>query len=95
MVQDVGKAALPAQVPCHKAHWKAGHKKECARFAAEAEEMEKVEEDEGGARLLLNRRKDRRRCTPRHHMAEYAASHCSSPTGGSTPTYPTRMDKRH
>ena len=35
--QDVGKAALPAQVPCHKAHWKTirpNH--ECARFAAEA-----------------------------------------------------------
>jgi len=34
--QDVGKSALPAQVPCHKAHWKSGHKQECARFAAEA-----------------------------------------------------------
>ena len=34
--QGVGKAALPAQKPCHKAHWKAGHKTECARFAAEA-----------------------------------------------------------
>ena len=34
--QDIGKSALPAQVPCHKAHWKTGHKQECARFAAEA-----------------------------------------------------------
>jgi hypothetical protein len=29
--------------PCHVLHWKAGHKQECARFAAEAEA--KVEEE--------------------------------------------------
>ena len=26
----------PGQKPCHKAHWKAGHKQECKRFQAEA-----------------------------------------------------------
>ena len=40
--------APPGQKPCHVAHWKAGHKKECARFAAEAEELKKAEEEEGG-----------------------------------------------
>ena len=29
--------------PCHVLHWKAGHKHECARFAAEAEAEEKAE----------------------------------------------------
>ena len=29
--------------PCHVLHWKAGHKQECARFAAEAEAEEKAE----------------------------------------------------
>jgi hypothetical protein len=46
--QDVGKAALPAQVPCHKAHWKAGHKKECARFAAEAKTAAEAGAGAGG-----------------------------------------------
>jgi hypothetical protein len=31
--------------PCHVLHWKAGHKHECARFAAEAEAEEKAEEE--------------------------------------------------
>ena len=43
--QDIGKSALPAQVPCHKAHWKrGGHKQECARFAAEAKAAEEAAE---------------------------------------------------
>ena len=38
--------APPGQTKtCHKAHWKAGHKQECARFAAEA----KAEEAEAAA----------------------------------------------
>jgi hypothetical protein len=31
--------------PCHVLHWKAGHKQECARFAAEAEAEAKAEEE--------------------------------------------------
>jgi hypothetical protein len=31
--------------PCHVLHWKAGHKHECARFAAEAEAEAKAEEE--------------------------------------------------
>ena len=31
------RKALLDKKPCHVAHWSAGHKKECARFAAEAE----------------------------------------------------------
>ena len=31
--------------PCHVLHWKAGHKQECARFAAEAEAQAKAEEE--------------------------------------------------
>ena len=27
--------ALPDQTPCHVRHWKAGHKRECARFQEE------------------------------------------------------------
>ena len=53
--------AFLAQVPCHEAHWKAGHKKECKRFQAEAAERRKAEEnaDEtgpgwGGLRLVLD-----------------------------------------
>jgi hypothetical protein len=38
--------APPGQKPCQKAHWKAGHKKECKRFQAEAAERRKAEEDE-------------------------------------------------
>jgi hypothetical protein len=36
--------ALPGQKPCHAAHWKAGHKKECKRFAAEAKAAAEAEE---------------------------------------------------
>ena len=36
---------LPGQKSCHAAHWKAGHKKECARFAAEAKAAEEAEEE--------------------------------------------------
>jgi hypothetical protein len=35
--------------PCHVLHWKAGHKHECARFAAEAEAEEKAEEEAAAA----------------------------------------------
>jgi uncharacterized membrane protein YgcG len=35
--------------PCHVLHWKAGHKQECARFAAEAEAEEKAEEEAAAA----------------------------------------------
>jgi len=39
--------APPGQTkPCHKAHWKAGHKQECARFAAEAKAAAEAEEAE-------------------------------------------------
>jgi hypothetical protein len=35
--------------PCHVLHWKAGHKHECARFAAEAEAEAKAEEEAAAA----------------------------------------------
>ena len=49
--QDVGKAVLPPQMPCHKAHGnKGGHTHERARFAAEAKEAaeEAAAEAKGG-----------------------------------------------
>jgi hypothetical protein len=37
--------------PCHVLHWKAGHKHECARFAAEAEaEEERAARGKGGGK---------------------------------------------
>jgi hypothetical protein len=35
--------------PCHVLHWKAGHKHECARFAAEAEAEAKAEAEAAAA----------------------------------------------
>ena len=41
--------APPGQTkPCHKAHWKAGHKQECARFQAEAKAKAEAEATSGG-----------------------------------------------
>ena len=34
--------------PCHVLHWKAGHKQECARFAAEADERMAAEDAGAG-----------------------------------------------
>ena len=39
-----GKDAGGERPPCHKAHWKAGHKQECARFQAEAKAAEEAAE---------------------------------------------------
>ena len=42
--------APPGQTkPCHKAHWKAGHKQECARFQAEAKAAEEAEAEAAAA----------------------------------------------
>ena len=41
--------ALPGQKPCHAAHWKAGHKKECKRFAAEAKAAAEAAAEAAGA----------------------------------------------
>ena len=38
------REALLKRMPCHKAHWKTGHKQECARFQAEAEEKRRRDE---------------------------------------------------
>ena len=54
--QDVGKAVLPPQMPCHKAHGnKGGHTHERARFAAEAKAAaeEAAAEAKGGTRGTL------------------------------------------
>ena len=43
----------PGQKPCHKAHWKAGHKQECKRFQdeakAKAEAAAEAARGDGGA----------------------------------------------
>ena len=39
----------PGQKPCHKAHWKAGHKQECQRFQAEAKAAAEAAGGDGSA----------------------------------------------
>ena len=42
------REALLRQLPCHKAHWKKGHKQECARFQEEEEKRKEAGAAGGG-----------------------------------------------
>jgi hypothetical protein len=74
------RKAWLGRVPCHVAHWKAGHKEECKRLSAEADTAAATKADRGakGSPGVPNEKPDSKQTPPRESKMEGRGAHRES-----------------